>query len=164
MQGKIYLEIRFYPSFVKYSGKSLSFHKSITPWWPLFRKTICCGGKVPLNNYKLDGVGPVDNTPSTNKLHHFVQKKLVKIKINNNNNNNKKIVTCDVWHVTCDMWHMTRDMWHVTHDTWHMTYLGGWTFSQKAKILYGPKEKVGFQVFVNFRFFMKPELVHQSLF
>ena len=22
-----------------------------------------------------DGVGPVDNTPSTNKLHHFVQKK-----------------------------------------------------------------------------------------
>ena len=24
---------------------------------------------------KLDGVGPVDNRPSTNKLHHFVQKK-----------------------------------------------------------------------------------------
>ena len=27
-------------------------------------------------NYKLDGVGPVDNKPSTDKLHHFVQKKL----------------------------------------------------------------------------------------
>ena len=24
---------------------------------------------------KLDGVGPVDNRPSTDKLHHFVQKK-----------------------------------------------------------------------------------------
>ena len=24
---------------------------------------------------KLDGVGPVDNRPSTNKLHHFFQKK-----------------------------------------------------------------------------------------
>ena len=34
---------------------------------------------------KLDGVGPVDNIPSTNKIHHFVQK-----------------------NVTCDMWHMTR--------------------------------------------------------
>ena len=29
--------------------------------------------KVPL--YKLDGVGPVDNRPSTNKLHPIVQKK-----------------------------------------------------------------------------------------
>ena len=27
---------------------------------------------------KLDGVGPVDNRPSTNKLHHFVQKKINK--------------------------------------------------------------------------------------
>ena len=33
-----------------------------------------------------------------------------------------------------------------------------------AKILYGPKEKVGFQVFVCFRFFMKPELVNQCIF
>ena len=34
---------------------------------------------------KLDGVGPVDNRPSTNKLHHFVQKK-----------KKKKKVTCDM--------------------------------------------------------------------
>ena len=27
------------------------------------------------SNNKLDGVGPVDNRPSTDKLHHFVQKK-----------------------------------------------------------------------------------------
>ena len=47
---------------------------------------------------KLDGVGPVDHRPSTNKLHHFVQKK-------------KKNY----------MWHVTRDMWHVvTQDTWHV--------------------------------------------
>ena len=44
---------------------------------------------------KLDGVGPVDNRPSTDKLNRFVpppKKKLL--------------------HVTRDMWHMTRDMWH----------------------------------------------------
>ena len=39
----------------------------------------------------LDGVGPVDNRPSTDELHHFVRKKE-------------------------KMWHVTRDMWHVTHD------------------------------------------------
>ena len=50
---------------------------------------------------KLDGVGPVDNRPSTNKLHHFVQK-------------NKNIhVPHDTWHVTHDMWHVTRDNWRV---------------------------------------------------
>ena len=27
------------------------------------------------NQTKLDGVGPVDNGPSTDKLHHFVKKK-----------------------------------------------------------------------------------------
>ena len=37
-----------------------------------------------LNVRKLDGVGPVDNRPSTDKLHYFVKK-----------NKNKKIVTCD---------------------------------------------------------------------
>ena len=47
---------------------------------------------------KLDGIGPVDNRPSTNKLHHFVKKKWKK---------------CDIWHMTRDTWHMTRDMWHV---------------------------------------------------
>ena len=37
--------------------------------------------QVPkLNARKLDGVGPVDNRPSTDQLHHFVQKKIKKIK------------------------------------------------------------------------------------
>ena len=65
-------------------------------------------GCLPINSWsssphlyagKLDGVGPVDNRPSTNKLHHFVQKKNY------------------MWHVTRDMWHMTRDTWHMTRDT-----------------------------------------------
>ena len=54
-----------------------------------------------LSEWKLDGVGPVDNRPSTDKLHHFVQKK------------RKKIVTHDMWHVTSDTWHDTHDTWHV---------------------------------------------------
>ena len=66
---------------------------------------------------ELDGVGPVDNRPSTDKLHHFVPKK-------------KK--RKNMWHVTCDMWHVTCD---VTLDTWHETCLGGWTFSQNFSSL-----------------------------
>ena len=58
-----------------------------------------------MSKNKLDGVGPVDNRPSTDKLHHFVKK----------NKKNMWHVTRDMWHVTCDTWHVvTRDMWHVT--------------------------------------------------
>ena len=56
---------------------------------------------------KLDGVGPIANRPSTDKLHHFVRQ--------------KKNLKCD--------------MWHVTYDTWHVTCLGGWTFSQNFRSL-----------------------------
>ena len=38
---------------------------------------------------KLDGLGPVDNRPSTNYLDHFVPPKKL--------------------HLTCDTWHVTRD-------------------------------------------------------
>ena len=31
--------------------------------------------KYAIVNYRLDGVGPVDNRPSTDKPHHFVKKK-----------------------------------------------------------------------------------------
>ena len=37
---------------------------------------------------KLDGVGPVDNRPSTDKFHHFVQKTTTRT--------TKKKVTCDM--------------------------------------------------------------------
>ena len=50
---------------------------------------------------KLDGIGPVDNIPSRNKLITLTKK-------------NK------IWHMTCETWHVTRVMWHVTCDTWHM--------------------------------------------
>ena len=62
---------------------------------------------------KLDGVGPNDNRPSTNSLHHFVNFFIKK--------NVKKVVTCDRWHVTHDSWHVTGDTWQVTGDTWHLT-------------------------------------------
>ena len=64
----------------------------------LIRVNLTVEFKVVFKNmfiWQLDGVGPVDNRPSTDKLHHFVQKK-------------KKM-----WLVSCDMWHVT----HVTCDT-----------------------------------------------
>ena len=48
---------------------------------------------------KLNEVGPVDNRPSTDKLHHFEEEE-----------------KSDTWHVTCEMWHVTCDMWHVACD------------------------------------------------
>ena len=56
-------------------------------------------------SWELDGVGPADNKPSTDKRQHFVHKIFLK-------KYKKKY---------CDMWHMTHDMWHVTCDTWHVT-------------------------------------------
>ena len=67
---------------------------------------------------KLDGVGPVDNRPSTDKLHQIVRKKRRRKK------RRKKL-----WHVTHDMWHVTCDTWHVTHDT-----LGGMNILSKFQL------------------------------
>ena len=71
-------------------------------------------GKVLLTTFdlKLDGVGPVNNRPSTNKLYHFVWKKKKK-----------------------NRWHMTCDMLHVTCDTWHVTCCEGWKISQNFSSL-----------------------------
>ena len=60
-------------------------------------------GTFPLQINKLDRVGPIDNRPSTDKFHHFVQKK-----------------KCDMGHMTRDMWHVTCDTWHVTSDMWYV--------------------------------------------
>ena len=71
--------------------------------------------KMIVANNKLDGVGPVDSRPSTNKLHHLIHKK-------------KKIhLTRDMWHLTSDMWHVTCDTWQLTPDTWLVTRGRGWT-------------------------------------
>ena len=48
--------------------------------------------------YKLEYVGPGDNTPSLDQPHHFV------LFLN---------VTPETWYVTRDPWHLTPDMWHV---------------------------------------------------
>ena len=70
----------------------------------------------------LEGVGPIDNRPSTKFLYLLV----------------KKNWTHDIWHVTYDRWeevnlllkcqlpssyHLVNrgDMWHLTCDTWHIT-------------------------------------------
>ena len=80
----------------------------VTPVWFLWPKTVY--------RHKLDGVGPVDNRPSTDKTNHFEEK------------NKKKKVTCDTWHVT-------RDIWNVTCNMWHVTCCGGWPLSQNFNSL-----------------------------
>ena len=62
---------------------------------------------APEGKGKLDGVGPVDNRPSTAKLHHFVREK-------------KEEKNVDMWQVTGDMRQVTRYTWQATRDTWHM--------------------------------------------
>ena len=62
-------------------------------WWQKKKK---------LSDKKLEGVGPVDNRPSLNKLLHVEKKK------------------CDTCHLTRDTWHMTHDTWDMTPDMWHV--------------------------------------------
>ena len=83
---------------------------------------------LELSSYEIDGVGPIDNTPFTNKLYHCVQIYIyiyIYIIIEN---------TIDMWQVTCDMLNvtMTCDMWHVT---WYATGGGSWTFSKNVSSL-----------------------------
>ena len=87
------------------------FEPSIKPAWLKSNSSI----HIELLFKKLDGVGPVDNRPSTDEFHQFVKKKFKKM-------------TCDTWHVKCDTWHVTRDKWHVTR-------LGGWIFSENFSSL-----------------------------
>ena len=63
--------------------------------------------KTKLKYSQLDGVGPVDNRPSTKKKEE--EKK--------------------------DMCHVTQDLWHMTCDAWHMTDGVMWTFSQNLSSL-----------------------------
>ena len=70
----------------------------------------------------IDGVGPVDYRPSTNKLHQFVWRKKSFFFLNQ--------IKCDMWNVTCNTWQVTGDMWHMTFDM-----LWGWTFSKNFSSL-----------------------------
>ena len=58
---------------------------------------------------KLDGVGPVDNRPSTNYLHQFVRIFFL------------IWIFFFFWQVTFDMWDLKDDMRYLTHDMWHLT-------------------------------------------
>ena len=59
--------------------------RSIRWFWNRNEKKINNGLAYVNPLIKLDGVGPVDNRPSNDKLHHFVKKKYIYI----------YIVTCD---------------------------------------------------------------------
>ena len=78
--------------------------------------------QLALNWLKLDGSGPIDNRPYTDKLYHFVAPPPKKTK---QKQNNIWYMTCDMWYVTCDLWHVKCDTWHMTCDMWHVV---GWTF------------------------------------
>ena len=77
----------------------ISFKKIYINCFIVFGSLVWKG--ILISYLDLDGVGPVDNIPSTNKLHHFVQKKKEEKKL-----------------------------WHVTRDIWHVTCWGGWTLSK----------------------------------
>ena len=92
----------------KVPGKAHCFHNGHL-WWQriVYKKSQCTKTNIYIfsnGKYKkkIDGVGPFDKRPSTDKLHHFVRKK-----------ERKK---SDIWHVTCDMLQVTRDRWHVTRN------------------------------------------------
>ena len=110
------------PYFLIYLFSSSPF---ISPTFPVqgqHLKSSVRKAKHPAVAKKLDRVGPVDNRPSTDKLHHFVKKKKRKKR--------KKMS-----HVTHDTWYMTHDTWHMTCNLWHVTCCGGWTFFQNLRSL-----------------------------
>ena len=74
-----HIDLRGYFNEKKYSEKNMLNQRRFYDNW-LKSPRICFAflKKFWFLN-KLDGVGPVDNRPSTDKLHHFVQKK-IKIK------------------------------------------------------------------------------------
>ena len=93
-----------------------------------FSKQSILRGSGMMQN-KLDGVGPVDNRPSTNKLHHFKTKKI------------------DMRQVTCDMWHVTRDTWHMTHDMRHVTWDMLWGVNIFSKFQLPSSSGLWFMIF-----------------
>ena len=57
---------------------------------------------------KVCGVGPIVNTPSTDKRDHFENIEI------------KKKIIIHIYMVTPDTWHRTPDTWHVPYEMWHM--------------------------------------------
>ena len=116
----------------------------LSPSW-LF--LLCPSTQVPVDrglsmqpgySRKLDGVGPIDNRPSTDKHHHFVRKRKKEKK--------KWHVTYDTWHVTRDTWHVTCHIWHMTCDTWHMTCDTWWGVNILSKCQLPNSNGLGFMM------------------
>ena len=91
----------------------LTINETVDTWTFLSAKAWPFNKFTPIDivhiftTWKLDRIGPVGNRPSTDKPHHFVQK--------------KKEKKTDTWHLTPDTWHVTPYTWILTHGTWHMT-------------------------------------------
>ena len=100
---------------------------SESPYRVALTSWLCFTGKCHSNR---DGLGQIDNRPSTNKLHHFVRKKKEKKKEEKEEENKRK-----KWHETHGKWHVTSDIGHMPWDMWHVTICGGWTFSQNSSSL-----------------------------
>ena len=79
--------------------------------WILHVRFVSVSLEINKQKHKLDGVGPVDNWPSTHQLHHFLR--FFKDEI---------ICHKKMWQVTRDTWHVTHDTWHETDDTWHKVW------------------------------------------
>ena len=79
------------------------------------------------NGRKLEGVCPINNSPSTEWIHYFKKKS-------------------DIWHVTPDSWHLTRDTWHVTPDTWHVTCDTWWGVNILSKFQLPSSNGLGFMI------------------
>ena len=113
--------------------------KRITDWpnqW-MNDKGVC---KTALVKPKLDGVGPVDNRPSTDYFPHLFKNKT------------------KIWHVTGDMWQVTHDMWHVTCDTWHVPCDTWWGVNILSKFQLSSSYGLGKTVY--WRYFHKGWLNH----
>ena len=72
----------FFPTKLKAAAIRGSKNLVRYSWYVVVEWLPRSGPKGSHHVRKLDGVGPVDNRPSTDKLHHFVRR--------------KKIMTCDM--------------------------------------------------------------------
>ena len=95
-------------TFKRYLKSEQTNTRTDTRTFPLI-ESIGPGGRCFEKVFVPLWVGPVDNRPFTDWLHHFVPKNYTLI--------------------------LTQDMWHVTHDMWHVTHGGGCAFSQNFSFL-----------------------------
>ena len=77
---EIYSNVQTSTQMYMNENKCTYVHRSVHKYTLLKNQIIEGHIQVKVFTSKLDGVGPVDNRPSTDKLHHFVKKKYIYIK------------------------------------------------------------------------------------